>query len=145
MRIYTQYGAAIVAAILLSGCASNPDDMTATYVSPIKYKDYSCQQLFSETSHLERRINTIYHQLKKENTKDKWQAAGGFLLWPVFLTLEGGDSPVSGEYVQLKGEYEAIRIASTLNNCGIEVKSAEEMIKDLDAKDASTKDSETAN
>ena len=36
------------AALLVAGCASSPDNIQASYVSPITYETYSCDQLAVE-------------------------------------------------------------------------------------------------
>ena len=43
--------------LLLNGCASNPNKIEATYVSPLVYKDYDCEQIAMEMNHVSRRTN----------------------------------------------------------------------------------------
>jgi hypothetical protein len=61
----------------LMGCASDPKDLQAQYISPMLYKDYDCEQIATEMSHLERRTGDLYHQLDAERTADEWQTATG--------------------------------------------------------------------
>ena len=100
----------LIIAIFSSGCATSPNKMEASYVSPYKYKDYDEDQIIMEMDHVARRTNELYYSLKKESTNDNAQMAIGLLLfWPALFFLEGGDGPEAAEYARLKGEYEALR------------------------------------
>ena len=118
------------------GCASNPDKLDAAYVSPLKYKDYDCDQIALEMDHVSNRTTKLYHRLKKERKADNWQMGVGLVLfWPTLFFLEGGDGPEASEYTQLKGEFEALRINSVQKKCEIDALSPEEVLKREDAKD----------
>lgn len=105
---------------VLAACASNPDKMPASYVSELRFKDYTCEQIIIEREHLERQINKLYAHLKGESTADAWQMGVGLVLfWPSLFLLEGGDSPQAAEYTQLRGEYEALRKTSTRKGCAL--------------------------
>ena len=100
----------LIIAIFSSGCATSPNKLEASYVSPYKYKDYDEDQIIMEMDHVARRTNELYYSLKKESTNDNAQMAIGLLLfWPALFFLEGGDGPEAAEYARLKGEYEALR------------------------------------
>ena len=117
------------------GCASNPDKLDAAYVSPLKYKDYDCDQLAMEMDYVGQRTNKLYRRLKKERKADNWQMGIGLaLFWPTLFFLEGGDGPGATEYTQLKGEFEALRVNAVQKKCGIEALSPEELVKLEDAK-----------
>lgn len=110
----------ILAALTVAACASSPDDMTASYVSPLQYQDYSCKQLGAESAIVERRVSELYGSLDKKASNDNAQmAAGLLLLWPTLFFLEGGDGGDASEYRRLKGEYDALEKASIRKNCGI--------------------------
>jgi hypothetical protein len=120
---------ALFTAILLNACASSPDKMQAAYVSPMKYKDYDCDQIATEMEYVSQRTTRLHQKLKKENTADKWQMGVGLILfWPVLFALEGGDGPEAAEYSQLKGEFEALRTTSTQKKCGYNYSSFEKTI-----------------
>ena len=111
---------AMLFVLFLAACASNPNKIQATYVSPMIYKDYDCDQLAMERSHVERRTNELYHSLKGESDKDTAQMTVGLILfWPTLFFLEGGDGPEATEYARLKGEYEALREVSVSKKCEI--------------------------
>lgn len=106
---------------LVTGCASNPNKIEATYVSPLKYKDYDCDMIALEQASVERRTNELYYSLKKEAGKDSAQMTVGLLLfWPTLFFLEGGDGPEAAEYAQLKGEYEALQDVAITKKCMLE-------------------------
>lgn len=111
----------LAAVLLVAACASNPDKMTASYVSPVEYQDYSCKQLSEEARRVSKRANELYGTLKKDSENDNAQMAVGLILfWPTLFFLEGGDGPQAAEYQRLKGERDAIEEMSIKKNCGIE-------------------------
>ena len=100
----------LIVGILVSGCATKPDNIGASYVSPYKYKDYDEDQIIIEMDHVGRRTNELYYSLKKKANSDTAEMAVGLLLfWPALFFLEGGDGPEAAEYARLRGEYEALR------------------------------------
>ena len=122
-----------VVLLLLCGCASNPDKIAAAYVSPLKYKNYDCDQIAIEMDGVSHRTTTLYHQLKKERNADNWQTGIGLVLfWPALFFLEGGDGPEAAEYAQLKGEYTALSDASVQQKCAIASKSPDEIMKETE-------------
>jgi hypothetical protein len=123
---------------IITGCATSPDKITATYVSPLKYKDYDNDQIVMEMDYIGQRTAELYYQLDKEAKSDQGQMALGLLIfWPALFFLEGGDGPQAAEYARLKGEYEALRKIAIQRKIGLELipKSPEEIIKDLTGKD----------
>ena len=124
------------AALVMAGCASSPDKMTAADVSPLTYQAYDCQQLAAEGDRIQRKVNTLYDQLKKKADADSWQMGIGLVLfWPALFFLEGGDGPEATEYRQLKGEYEAIRKTSIQRKCGLEFIDLDAELKERAAAD----------
>jgi len=118
----------------LFACASNPDKISAAYVSPLKYKDYDCDQVAMEMDNVSHRTSTLYQQLKKERNADNWQTGIGLVLfWPALFFLEGGDGPEAVEYAQLKGDYTALQETSVQQKCTITSKSPDEIIKETEA------------
>jgi hypothetical protein len=114
----------------LFGCASSPDKIDAAYVSPLKYRDYDCDQLAIEMDYITHRTVKLYHRLKKEHDNDSAQMGVGLILfWPTLFLLEGGDGPEAAEYAQLKGEFEACRVCSVKKKCDFEYDSPEKIIE----------------
>lgn len=115
----------------VNACASHPDKIGASYVSPIKYADYNCRQIASEQETVNGRTIDLYNRLKKERNADNWQMGIGLIvLWPTLFFLEGGDGVEASEYSRLKGEYEALRQANVQKSCDINfMASTDELIK----------------
>jgi hypothetical protein len=110
---------AIVAALSVAGCASKSSDITAAYVSPVTYMNYTCQQLGLEAQSVSARAATLAGAQDDQRTHD--QVATGVaivIFWPAAF-LVGGDKQTSAELAQMKGQMIAIEQASIQKNCGI--------------------------
>ena len=108
------------ALLLAAGCASRPEKLPTTYVSPMQFQNYDCDQIAMEQMRVERRTGELHTSLTKEADTDEAQAALGLILfWPALLFLEGGDGPEAAEYSRLKGEYEAIQLVALHKKCDI--------------------------
>lgn len=103
---------------LLAACASNPDKLAPSYVSPVGYESYSCEQIGSELDRVNHRATDLHTSLKKEANADTAQMAVGLILfWPSLFFLEGGDGPEAAEYSRLKGERDALQKVSSQKSC----------------------------
>jgi len=110
--------ATILGVLILGACASDPDKMSATYVSPLKYSKYDCDQIIMEMDHVSRRTSNLYRHLdKKSSNDDVAMGVGLILFWPALFLLEGGDGPEATEYANLKGDYEALRSNVVQKKC----------------------------
>ena len=129
---------AALISLILGACASNPDKIAAAYVSPFKYKDFTCDQLDQEIDYVGRQTTKLYQRLKTERKKDNWQMGVGLVLfWPTLFALEGGDGPDAAEYAQLKGDFEALRQATVRRECSMDPRlSPEEIMKRRAEEDA---------
>lgn len=102
----------------LFACASQPEKIQATYVSPSEYNGFSCEELEEEMRSVSNRVNILTGKLKKEADNDNIQMGVGLVLfWPALLFLEGGDGPEAAEYALLKGKYSAIESKHNKNKC----------------------------
>jgi len=109
-------GAAL--AVFIGGCASSPDQIQTSYVSPLQYKNYDCDQIAGELERVSRRTNELYGSLKKTSDNDNAQMAAGMILfWPALFFLEGGDGPAAAEYGRLKGERDALEKVVIQKKC----------------------------
>ncbi len=134
----------LVIAIFSLGCATTPNKIEASYVSPYKYKDFDEDQIIMEMDHVARRTNELYYSLKKEASNDSAQMAIGLLLfWPALFFLEGGDGPEAAEYARLKGEYEALRTVAVQKKISFDKlpPSPEQLIQDFAVEEKEKKDS----
>jgi hypothetical protein len=107
-------------AMAMVGCASSPDKIQTSYVSPLLYKDYDCDQVLGELERVSRRANEMRGSLQKTANNDNAQMAVGMVLfWPALFFLEGGDGPEAAEYARLRGENEALEKVAIQKKCNI--------------------------
>jgi hypothetical protein len=112
----------IIALFFVASCATAPKDISAAYVSPLKYKDYDCDQIALEGASIESRVNALYASLDNSAKADKRNTAiGAILFWPTLFFIDG-DSPEGSEYSQLKGDYQALRTVAVQKKCALELK-----------------------
>lgn len=110
---------ALAVVVLIAGCASKSSDVMPTYVSPIQYQNYSCDQLGQEAQAVSYRAAQLAGQQDSDRTTDAILTGVGIVvLWPVLFAI-GGDGPTTAELARMRGEMEAIRQASIEKNCGI--------------------------
>lgn len=106
-----------VASTVLTGCATSSKNLTSSYVSPLQYQQYSCNQLAQESSNIQARVAEIGGAVDSRATKDKWvTGAGAILFWPA-LFFVGGNKVQETEFSRLKGEYEAVQKMAVQKNC----------------------------
>ena len=109
--------AAVATAILLSGCATSSDKISASYVSPMQYQSYDCDQIAAEGSRLSQRVMALQGQVDKAASNDKaLTGVGVILFFPVLFAL-GGNQQQEAEYGRLKGEYEALQQSAVIKKC----------------------------
>lgn len=99
-----------------TGCATNPDRLSASYVSPVQYNGYNCDQVLAEKVRVERRVSELTGKQAKASRNDKVAKGVGLVLfWPALFFLAGGDH--AEELKRLKGEYEALEVAWIDKEC----------------------------
>ena len=109
-------------AMFLVGCATAPEKLGATYVSPLQYKDYTCDQIGMEMQRVSRKVAELRGTLDKDASNDAAQMGIGLILfWPALFFLEGGDGVQAAQYSRLKGEFEALEQVAIQKNCSIKV------------------------
>jgi len=105
---------------LIGACASRSSDIQASYVSPVQYQNYSCQQLVEEGRRVSAHAARVAgHQDDKRTNDAVLTGVAVVLFWPALFALEG-DGQMAAELARLKGEMEAIEKASLEKNCGIQ-------------------------
>lgn len=102
-----------------TSCATNPDKISASYVSPAQYSNYSCNQISQEMARVERRVVELTGKQRKAATGDAVAMGIGLILfWPALFFLIGKDK--KDELARLKGEYESLQIAWIDADCASE-------------------------
>lgn len=106
----------LLVAVALAGCATSPSKIQPAYVSPTKYRSFTCEQIAQEQALVDAKAADLHKKLKRKADTDAFEAtAGALLVWPMLLFLSGGDGPEAAEYAQLKGERDAL--ASAAGSC----------------------------
>lgn len=105
-----------VSAVALAGCATSPEKVKATYVSPAQYANYDCIQVREEMIRVFSRANTMTSMQRSKSEKDALAVGASIaLFWPAAFLVAGGD--VKDELASLKGQYTALAEASKAKNC----------------------------
>ena len=104
-------------AVALAGCATASKDIPTTYVSPLKYQAFDCDQIAAETQRVQVRVQQVGGRLDEASSNDKViTTVGVVLFWPILFAL-GGTKQQEAEYGQLKGEYDALQQAAIFKKC----------------------------
>lgn len=102
---------------LMSGCATPPEKVTATYVSPATYSSYSCKQIVGERNRVVTKVNELNGVQKKKSENDSVAMGVGMILfWPALFAL-GSGSDVEPQLASMKGTYDALTAAGTEKGC----------------------------
>ncbi len=113
-------------ALCVSGCASSSADITPTYVSPMIYQSYTCQQLGLEAQAVSARAATLSGAQDKQRTNDTIATTAAVVIfWPAAF-LVGGDKQTAAELGQMKGQMVAIEQASISKKCNIQFQKPEQ-------------------
>jgi len=105
------------AALVLAGCATASKDIAPTYVSPMQYQSYDCDQIAAEVQRISARVNQLGGRLDEASNNDKViTTVGVILFWPILFAL-GGTKQQEAEYARLKGEYDALEQQAVVKKC----------------------------
>lgn len=105
---------------VLAGCASGADDIAPSYVSPVMYENFTCQQLAFEAQSISSRAAQAAGVQNKARTTDAIVTTVGLVVfWPSLFFVKG-DGAKAAELANLKGQMEAVEQASIRKNCGIQ-------------------------
>ncbi|HEY8567077.1 MAG TPA: hypothetical protein VIL65_16385 [Beijerinckiaceae bacterium] len=118
-KVFVMAAALGAAALSVAGCASRPEDVAASYVSPVQYAGYSCRQLGEEAQAVSSRAAIASGQQESNRSRDAAvTAAAVVVFWPAAFFV-GGNNSNTAELARLKGQMEAIESASIQKRCGI--------------------------
>ena len=110
----------VVLGAALAGCASSSADITPTYVSPMLYQSYNCQQLALEAQSVSARAAALSGAQDSQRTKDTIATTAAVIIfWPAAFFV-GGDKQTAAELAQLKGQMVSIEQASIAKKCNIQ-------------------------
>ena len=112
--------AAATACLLLSGCATKPEDIAPSYVSSTTYSNMSCKQLQAEAENVSAAAQQATGaQAKKAGSDAAMMGVGLIVFWPALFFLKGDGGNTATEVAQLKGQMTAIDAVNKQKNCGI--------------------------
>ncbi|MDD9807722.1 MAG: metal ABC transporter ATP-binding protein [Gammaproteobacteria bacterium] len=109
--------ATAIGCALAGGCATNPDNIEPTALSPLSYKEYSCEEIAAEISRVAERESELRAVLKERADTDAVQMGVATLLFFPTLFWIDGDGPDTLEYARLKGEHKALTEAAASRQC----------------------------
>jgi len=110
----------ILAVLTLAGCASASSDIQASYISPLTYQQYSCQQLGMEAQAVASRAAIVAGAQDQKRTNDAIATTAAVIVfWPAAF-LVGGNGQTAAELANLKGQMTAIEQASIQKKCNIQ-------------------------
>jgi hypothetical protein len=108
---------AVLAVSTLSGCASAPDKIAASYVSPVQYAGLDCTQIESEMARVSSQVQTVSGAQQRKHTNDEVAMGVGLVLfWPALFFLATSDQ--KEQLAQLKGDYDALQAVALQHHCG---------------------------
>lgn len=110
---------ALALSMALIGCATAPDKIAASYVSPLQYSNYDCDQISAELARVGSKANELNGALAKKASGDTAKTTIGMILFFPALFFLDGDSPQATEFARLKGEYEALQKVAIEKKCSV--------------------------
>lgn len=105
-------------ATMLAGCASTSDKISSSYVSPLTYSSYDCDQIRMELTRVSAKVQEVAGAQNKQAKNDKVAMGVGLVLfWPALFFLAGSDK--KEELANLKGQYDALGVAAIEKKCPV--------------------------
>ena len=111
-------------AVILTGCATKPENIPPSYISHVSYMNWECSQLVEEQNRLVSALSSASDAQRQARSND---TAGVILLGLPVSSLSGANQ--ASNIGRLKGELEALQKAMILKNCSDELVSVEEVIR----------------
>ena len=113
MRSFVSASLVVAAGLSLSACATPPEDIQATIVSPALYDYLDCRQLVDYAMSLQ----ATYQLAAEQQDKARYEDAIGYIILQHPLGSERRGS-VPGEIADIKGRLVAVHELETSKNCG---------------------------
>jgi hypothetical protein len=107
----------LLALVFLSACASKSKNIDSTYVSPLAYQSYNCEQIGREMSRVGLNLSEVSGTQDSTSTKDTVAMTVGLVVfWPSLFFLAAGEDQ-KGEIARLKGESDALDQSAISKQC----------------------------
>ena len=107
----------VITSLVLTGCSTRSSNIQASYVSPLVYQSYSCEQIEQEEQRIARRVSEVSTRQDSRANSDAVAVVASVIVWPALFFLASGD--LHEEVARLKGEYEALQQVAVQKNCSI--------------------------
>ena len=105
--------------MIMGGCATKGENVSAAYVPASIYSTYSCQQIAHELMTVGVKAAELSGQMDDAAGKDTALVAVGLVLfWPA-LFFVGGDKGKEAQLAQLKGQRDTLMTASSAKGCNL--------------------------
>jgi hypothetical protein len=106
------------AVLLQTACATAPDRVQASYVSPFQYSNLSCDQVREELMRVSDRVRVVTGQQNQDHTRDAVAMTVGLVVfWPALFFMSG--KAHQEELASLKGQYDALDHAAIEKSCSV--------------------------
>jgi len=113
-----------MATVLAASCATSPSHISPTYVSPLQYQSYSCDQIRVELQRIGARVTEVTGQQQRAANNDALAMGVGLVLfWPALFFL-ATDNDKREELARLRGEYDALQQAGAEKDCSAQLTAA---------------------
>lgn len=110
---------AIIAAAALAGCASQSDQVPASYIPAQTYAALSCEQMHAEAVSLSAKARSLGAvQDRKAGSDAAMTAVTLVLFWPAIFFISGDDANAA-ELAEVKGRSDALKTAAEMRGCAI--------------------------
>lgn len=107
----------IMPVLLVAGCAHYSEEIAAQPVPPSSVESYECAQITSEIKRVSSRLDELKKVVDEAAKDDEVKTTVGIAVFPPLLFFLNGDGADAEEYGRLKGQYAALREASTRKQC----------------------------
>lgn len=105
--------------LTLAACASSPDSISARYVSPNTYQNWSCEQLFEEKRRIHGEVARVADlQRENANADAVMLTVGLIVFWPALIGM-AATKDRKEELGRLKGEFEAVDQTLRTKQCSM--------------------------
>lgn len=113
---YLQKTILIIVSFSLCGCASRANNISATYVPPMKYQNHTCDQIRQKLDSVCEKVNILSSVQNADANSDPVALASGLIsLWLPVMFMSGGSH--EKDIAQLKGDIIALEQSAIEKQC----------------------------
>ncbi|AAV95315.1 hypothetical protein KQ247_19125 [Ruegeria pomeroyi] len=114
-----KFSAILAISGLVAGCAQQPNQVAASYVSPSTYDGRSCANLLQERNEIVGRVNQLTSEQKEAATTDAVLTGVALVVfWPAAIGLAATKDNATA-LSAAKGNYDAITAKMTQKGCAL--------------------------